>query len=157
MNSATGVEYSVTTICTPKPSNPLILQLLNFYSSNTNANLVVYVMLKIAGNTTQITSHLYSTNGQQEFSTTNSLTITSVATAAVMTPYNYLSWTESHYVPGYYEQIITPLTHTSNVNFMYFSIFLPENLVEINSVFTIVLNSSLAIQPKNITNTRLIC
>ncbi len=41
---------------------------------------------------------------------------------------------------------------------MYVSLFLPEKLVEINSVFTVLLNSTLTIQPANFTlNTRLVC
>lgn len=75
-----------------------------------------------------------------------------------MPAFTDLSFTESHYMPGYYEQIITPVTHTSTVEFMYIALYLPEKLFVINSVFTVLLNSTLTIQPANFaTNTRLIC
>jgi hypothetical protein len=66
-------------------------------------------------------------------------------------------------MPGYFEQIITPVTHLSTVEMMYLSFFLPEKQFEINSVFTILLNvTSMAIKPlvpiiAPATETRLIC
>jgi hypothetical protein len=77
-----------------------------------------------------------------------------------MAPFSDLSFTENHYMPGYFEQIITPVTHLSTVEMMYLSFFLPGKLFEINSVFTIILNTTLTIKPTVVNaagDTRLIC
>ena len=77
-----------------------------------------------------------------------------------MMPFTEMTFTENHYMPGYFEQIITPVTHLSTVEMMYLSFFLPEKLFAVNSVFTILLNATGTIKPTFIAatgDTRLIC
>ena len=81
-----------------------------------------------------------------------------ISVSSTMMPFGELSFTESHYMPGYFEQIITSVTHLSTVEVMYLSFFLSETLFAMNSEFKIFLNSSLTIKPANSNlNTRLIC
>ena len=61
---ATNIEYSKVSICTPKPSDPKRLQLLNFFTANTNNNLIIYAMLELSGNSVEMKSHLYAKNDQ---------------------------------------------------------------------------------------------
>jgi hypothetical protein len=85
--------------------------------------------------------------------------MTSLSTS--MIPYDTLSFTENHYVPNYFEQIIRPVSNNiavQKVTQLYFSFYLPANLVEKTSTFTIYLNTTQTIAPKNWTmNTLLIC
>ena len=82
-----GIEYSKITVCVPKPTDPLRLQLLNFFTANTNNNLTVYAVIEILSSPITINSHLYATNDQKEFTSTLTASISSVAVAGAMPVY----------------------------------------------------------------------
>ncbi len=87
-----GIQYSKIAVCTPKPTDVLRVQLLNFYSANTNNNLTVYVVVETISSPVTVISHLYATNDQEEYSSTLVASISSVS--STMIGYTELGFTE---------------------------------------------------------------
>jgi hypothetical protein len=67
VTNAMNIDYSKVSTCTPKPFVDNRLQLLNFWKSRTDNNLIIYAVIEASDNTISIKSHLYAKNDQEEF------------------------------------------------------------------------------------------
>jgi hypothetical protein len=64
VTNAPNIDYSKVSTCTPKPFEANRLQLLNFWKSRTDNNLIIYAVIEASDNTIPIKSHLYAKNDQ---------------------------------------------------------------------------------------------
>lgn len=64
VTNSPNIDYSKVSTCTPKPFVANRLQLLNFWKSRTDNNLIIYAVIEASDNTIPIKSHLYAKNDQ---------------------------------------------------------------------------------------------
>ena len=109
-----------------------------------SVDLKVYVQLKTIFNNVDLIARLYSDNGELQYEKAYQYTTMSTQIDLSVSPFPHLSFTESFYTPYYFEQMVVPMTISEPTEYLYISMFLPANMLEILTRLNIKLPATIS-------------
>lgn len=96
--------------------------------------------MRISSNTITYDTSVFCTNKELQYFSSNNQFFIDVNNSQSLYP--FIDFTQNLYTPYYYE-LISQVSRSTLINYLYFGFKLPADLIHITSVFTIQLHASI--------------